>query len=105
MTEEPSKIIPFPALALDEDDTVAEAVREAGRVPPQTGNAERDGRRPVWRAILTFLGIALLALLISALLPLGPNGTVRWPAAFAFVVAVLMGGAALLYRFAREFWR
>lgn len=105
MTDEPSKVVPFPVRSPDEEDTVAEGVRDAGPIPTRTAQTEPEQPRPIWAAVVTFLSIASVALVVAVLLPPASGGGMRWATGFAFLVAAIMGFAAVLYARVRDFWR
>lgn len=109
MTEAEDNVVEFPAVRQPPDEgparRAAAAVNRAGVIPEAEATKAPDQRRPQRAAITTFVALAVVALVVAALYPGGPDGSLRWQTAFAFVVAILMGSAAIIWRFVHEFWR
>ena len=109
MSEHDDKVVHFPRGRQSRKDTPSEraaaAVARAGPIPREEGSDAPEERRPNRAAVGSFLILAVVALVIAALYPEAPQGAIRWQAAFAFVVAVLMAIAAALHQFVRDFWR
>ncbi len=65
---------------------------------------EQPVRQVNWPAVVTFLIISIVAMTSAALVPAAADAAIRWPTAMGLVVSVLSAGAAMLYRYAPDFW-
>lgn len=109
MSNADDRIVPFPAqpdpATASLEDPVADALARVGDIPlAEAQTVAHPPRAPNWPAIITFSALSVLSL-TAALVSTGPEDDVRWGAAMALVISLLMGGLAVLYRHAPAFWR
>lgn len=106
--EDDNKVVDFPTSQRKRTDDAevraATAAERAGAISKISVGEPLTPPGPRWAAIMTFVAISILALFVGVLSPMGPEETITWRAALAFIISILMGGGALLYRYSKEFW-